>query len=354
MSKKVIVVLFGGQSPQHEVSKISAAAAINVMDTDKYYVMPVYITHDGKWMMYDGPVENIANRQWEKYATRVILSPDAQHKGLLRIVGDRIKNISVDLVFPLLHGGVGGDGAATGLLEMARLPYIGSGMFASNAAGNKMYMKKLAKRLKIKTADYIVFSDIDKNKLDSICGKVEKTFGYPVVVKPSRGGSSIGVNKVENKEELKKALVEADMCDSDIIVERAIKCREFECGILGKSDVIVSQIGEIKTEDAIYSFDAKYNSNKTEIIVPADIEDEKMNKMHDIAVKIFRELGCKGPARADFLINEETGDILFNGLNTMPQFNSNRSYIMLWEASGIEFDKLIEEIIDMELESTGE
>lgn len=355
MSKKVVVVLFGGQSSEHEVSKISATTVISAMDKDKYCVLPVYITRDGRWMVYDGPVENIANGKWEKFATRVILSPDTEHRGLLRIVGDKIKNIPIDVVFPVLHGKGGEDGTIQGLLELSEIPYVGCGVLASALSMDKAYTKIIAEKAGLNQAKYIVLyrnniENADEAAINEIFSSIEEKIGFPCFVKPANAGSSVGITKVSAKEGLKEAVSLACEHDRTIIVEENICGREVECAVLGNNDPLASCVGEVIAAAEFYDFDAKYNSKESETVIPADIEESISEEIRQSAVNIFKALGCRGISRVDFFIENQTGKVIFNEINTLPGFTSISMYPMLWEEYGIEIDELVDKLIELAME----
>lgn len=351
MSKKVVAVLFGGQSSEHEVSKISASAIISNINQDKYYVIPVYITKDGKWLIYDGPVENITGTQWEKYAARAVLSPDTEHKGILRIVGDKIKVMPVDIIFPVLHGKYGEDGTIQGLIELSGLPYAGCGVLSSSISMDKAYTKIVCDSIGIEQAKHIVTYGYElKKESKAVISKIEKEIGYPCFVKPSCAGSSVGVSKAENKKSLKAALELASKNDRTIIVEECIEGRELECAVLGNNDAKASAVGEIKPAAEFYDFDAKYNNKESKTIVPAKIDKKISADIKEKAVKIFKALDCCGLSRVDFFLENGTNRIIFNEINTMPGFTPISMYPMLWENEGLSFENLIDNLIELGFE----
>ncbi len=364
MNKKVVVVLFGGKSSEHEISKISAATIISALDKEKYYVMPVYITEDGRWLMYDGPVENIANGKWEKYSTRVILSPDTEHRGLLRIVGSKFKIIPVDIVIPVLHGKCGEDGTIQGLLELAEIPYVGCGVLASSVSMDKAYTKIIADSIGIAQAKYTVvyrymfeaLSDEDEKqtseRIEKIYEKIEKEIPYPCFVKPANAGSSVGITKAGNREELVDAIALAAENDRTIVIEETICGREVECGVLGNNEVVASCVGEVLSaeEAAFYDFDAKYNNKNSKTVIPANISDEISEEIRDKAIKIFKALDGCGLSRVDFFIENETNRVIFNEINTFPGFTSISMYPMLFDACGIDLEELVDKLIELGLE----
>ena len=351
MRKITVAVLFGGQSSEHEVSLMTAATMISALDSEKYFVIPVGITKDGRWMIYNGSVERIPTGEWEKYSTPVLLSPDAGEKSLLKLVNGRYKAISIDVVVPALHGAWGEDGTVQGLLEMAGIPYVGCGVLASAVSMDKVFTKIIAKSVRIPIPKHIWFSFGEwKKKEKSLCSKVEKQLGYPCFIKPANTGSSIGISKAENKEELQAAVALAAKYDRKIIVEEGIRGREFECAVLGNEEIRVSGVGEILSAADFYDYDAKYKDIGSKTIVPADVEESVVGEMQRMAEKIYRAVDGCGLARVDFFLEEESGRVLFNELNTMPGFTSVSMYPMLWEERGVTKTELMDCLIALALE----
>ncbi|MGN1317544.1 MAG: D-alanine--D-alanine ligase family protein [Lachnospirales bacterium] len=350
MSKKVIAVIFGGQSSEHEVSKVSAATVMANINQEKYTILPVYITKEGHWLLYDGPIENIQSSNWEKFAASAIISPDATHKGLIRIVGDKAKFIPIDLAYLVLHGANGEDGTIQGLLELARIPYVGCGVLSSAVSMNKAYTKIVVEKLGIAQAKYTVVykSDIE-NDIDACINKVEETCGYPCFVKPACAGSSVGITKAKNKDELVEGLWVAAKEDRTIVIEENITGDELECGVLGNDDVKASSVGQILAADDWYSFDAKYNNKESKTIIPANIPQEKIEEIRDYAVKIFKALEGMGLARVDFFMEKESGRIVFNEINTLPGFTPISMYPMLFNDIGLSTEELVDKIIELGL-----
>lgn len=350
MNKKTVAVLFGGQSSEHSVSLISATTIISNMDSEKYFIIPVGITKEGKWLIYNGPVENIKNGDWEKYGTPAVLSPDAGMKGIIKIVGDKAKIIPVDVVFPVLHGAWGEDGTIQGLLELAKIPYVGCGVLASSVSMDKVYTKIICKDAGIPQANYtwVFASDIEKE--DTLKG-IEKEIGYPLFIKPSNAGSSVGISKATNREELLKGLKEAARYDRKIVIEEFVNGRELECAVLGNEDIKVTRVGEIlSAADAeFYDFDAKYNNPDSKTVIPAPIPAEKEEEIRSLAKRVFKAVNGSGISRIDFFMDRESGKIIFNELNTLPGFTSISMYPMLWEEAGLPKKELIDELIELAL-----
>ena len=320
MNKKNIVVIFGGQSPEHEVSLNSASMIISNMNEEKYYIIPIGITKEGQWLIYDGPVEHIKTGEWKKYGTPAIISPDATQKSILKIIGDKIKKIPVDVIFPVLHGKWGEDGTIQGLFEMAQIPYVGDGVLSSCVSMDKVFTKMIAKSVNIEQAKYLWFYTYELEHCENILNQIEKELQYPCFIKPANTGSSVGITKAHNREELKKALYYAAKFDTKVIAEEFIDGREIECSV---------------------------NNAESKTVVPAELDKEITDKIRKIAIKIFKAVEGTGLARVDFLIQKNTNRIIFNELNTMPGFTSISMYPMLWEAEGKSKELLIDELITL-------
>lgn len=348
MTKKVIAVLFGGQSSEHDVSKVSAATIISKINQDKYTIIPIYITKEGHWLLYDGPVENIQNDTWEKFATSAIISPDATNKGIFRIVGDKLKLIPIDLAFPVLHGANGEDGTIQGLFELAKIPYVGCGVLSSAVSMNKAYTKIIVDKLGIAQAKYEVIYRFEvENSIENAIEKIEETCGYPCFVKPACAGSSVGITKAHNRDELVDGLWIAAKEDSTIVVEENITGFELECAVLGNNNVQASAVGQVLAAAEFYDYDAKYNNKESKTVIPAPIPEDKTEEIRENAVKIFKALDGKGLSRVDFFMEEGTGRIVFNEINTLPGFTPISMYPMLFNEVGISTEDLVEKLIDL-------
>ncbi len=349
MHKQTVVVIFGGASSEHEVSRNSATTIINALNRNLYEVITLGITKEGKWMIYTGSTEHIPTGEWEKYALPAILSPDATHKAILKLVGNQIKEIPVDVAIPVLHGKYGEDGTIQGLFEMAQIPYVGCGVLSSAACMDKAHTNLLAKNARIAQADYLAFTKENGFSMKKYIKKVESKLGYPCFVKPANAGSSVGISKASNGEELATAIELALEHDHKFLVEKAIVGRELECSVLGNEKPVVSCAGEILAAAEFYDYDAKYNNNESKTVIPADIPEDVTKEMQRMAKKIYLALDCQGLARVDFFLEDGTNRLLFNEINTMPGFTSISMYPKLWEAVGLPLPKLLEELIGLAL-----
>ncbi len=352
MEKLNVLFLFGGQSSEHEVSMASARTVLSGLSADKYNVVPVYITKDGRWLLYDGPLESLLSAPLEAFGVSAVLSPDASHKALLRMVGGKVKHIPVDIAIPVLHGHNGEDGAIQGLFQMAGLPYVGCGVLASAVCMDKAVTKKLATSLGIPQAKYVAFSKDDlKNDPDDVLKTVRYKIGYPCFVKPANTGSSVGITKAHGKKELVKALELAASYDHTVLVEAAVVGREVECAVLGDTcNAQASCVGEIIAAAEFYDYEAKYHNDASKTIVPADLPEEVSETIRQYALEVFKVAGCHGLARVDFFVQEEDNTVIFNEINTMPGFTSISMYPMLWKHMGVPIDELVDRLIALGLE----
>jgi len=347
MNQKNILVLFGGTSPEHEISMASAAAVISALG--RHNVIPVYITRKGKWLLYDGKLDNIQAIDWEKFGTPTVLSPDRIHKGLLRIVGDKVKIIPIDVVFPALHGPDGEDGTVQGLCQLAGLPYVGAGVLSSALCMDKAFAKLIAKSLRIPQGEYLVFKQ-ESIDMPAALKKIRYKLGYPCFVKPAVGGSSLGISKAKNKQELEEALALAFKYDKKVVVEKAIPGREIEIGILGQGPGAKASVpGEIIPDGEFYDYDAKYVKPNSKTLVPADLPSDTTELIKKYALELFNGVDARGMARVDFFV-DEAGKVLFNEINTVPGYTKISMYSKLWEASGVPRQALVERLIELALE----
>lgn len=345
MNQKNVLLLFGGCSPEHEISAASAATVVQHMES--YNIIPVRITREGKWLLYDGKLDNFKNIDWEKFGTPAILSPDRVNKGLLRIVGDKVKTLPVDVVFPLLHGENGEDGSIQGLCQLAGIPYVGCGVLASAVAMDKTFTKLVARSLNIPQAEYRVFTQDQLEDLDAVMKTIRYQIGYPCFIKPAVSGSSIGISRASNKTELKEALINAAQYSSKIIAERMVRGREIECGVLGVGmETEASVPGEIIPDGVFYDYEAKYVKEGSATTVPAELPPETAEQIRRMAVDIFKAIDGRGLARVDFFV-EETGRVVFNEINTMPGFTAISMYPKMWNAAGLSLPELIDRLIEI-------
>ena len=344
--KETLVVLFGVQSSEHVVSCMSAANVIDQIDKNKYDLLLIGITEEGQWILTPS-VDEIRNDTWRSGKTHAVLSPDATKKCVIISEGDVTKEVKVDMVFPVLHGLRGEDGTVQGLLELARIPYVGCGVLASAVSMDKLYTKLIVDNLGIRQADYVPVRRSQLQDMDSVIAAIEKKLSYPVFVKPSNAGSSRGVNKAENKEELIFALNEAAKHDRKILVEETIIGHEVECAVFGGGlqEVKASGVGEIMAAAEFYDFDAKYYNAESKTVVDPELPGHAAEDVRKAAVEIFKAVDGYGLSRVDFFVTD-AGEVVFNEINTLPGFTAISMYPMLWEARGISKSRLVDDLIN--------
>ena len=351
MEKIKVAVIFGGQSPEHEISRKSVTSVINNLNKDKYDISVIGITKDGEWFLYTGDSANIIGGEWEQDVANkkhAIISPDAKDKAILVFEDSKISKIHPDIVFPVLHGEYGEDGTIQGLLELANLKYVGMGVLASANGMDKAYTKIVFADAGIPQADWVVVKTCEG--LESYIPEIEEKLGYPCFVKPCNTGSSVGVGKAHNREELIAALIEAEKFDRKILVEENIDGREVECSVLGNEDPKAGAVGEIVPMVEFYDFDAKYNDTSTKLQIPADIDGDTKKKIQEYAVKAFKALDGMGLSRVDFFVKYEDNSIVLNEINTMPGFTNISMYPKLWDAAGLGYSDLLDKLIEFGLE----
>ncbi len=348
MSKLTVAVLFGGQSSEHEVSLISSNTVISNINKEIYEVVLIGITKDGRWLKVDKQ-EDILSGQWEKSQVTAVISPDVSHHGVLFIENGKVTVKKVDVIFPVLHGLYGEDGTVQGLFELSQIPYVGCGVLSSSVSMDKLYTKIIVDRLNIRQADYVaVYADSLHDMAEQV-KRVEEKLSYPVFVKPSNAGSSKGVSKANNRQELEKALTLAAEHDHKILVEETIVGREIECAVLGSKDVKASGVGEVIAAAEFYDYDAKYNNSDSKTDIHPNLPEGVENQIREAAVAIFKAVDGKGLARVDFFYDEKANQVVFNEINTLPGFTSISMYPMLWEAKGISKERLVEKLIQLGL-----
>ena len=328
MNKIKIGIIFGGMSTEHDVSVVSATSIIKNLNNEKYEILPIYISKEGKWYQYAKKIEEIEILQ----------------------VGEKISNIEpienvfeylqkLDIAFPVLHGLYGEDGTIQGLLELLKIKYVGCRVLGSSICMDKVYTKIIFDKAKINQAKYIyikaqnnnyiyVDSEFNEQKLslEEISKKVKEKLGYPVFVKPSNSGSSVGIKKANNEEIIGK---------------------EVECAVLGNENVEATCVGEILPAEEFYTFDAKYKNAESKVVIPAQIPTEKQEEIKKLALKAFKAVDGKGLSRVDFFIKKDTNEVYINEINTLPGFTQISMYPKLWENSGIKYAELLDKLIEL-------
>jgi len=361
MEKKKIRIglIFGGRSGEHEVSLASAESVMANLDRDIYEVVPIGITKEGSWLLGTEPRTLVAAEQSTSYeagqeeTTAVTLTGDPRLRRLISVEnGEELGNRgALDVIFPVLHGTYGEDGALQGLLEMANVPYVGCGVLGSALGMDKEKMKLVFQAVGLPVGDYLVYRRNQwERSPESILEAVEQRLGYPCFIKPVNLGSSVGVNKAHNRTELEHAINVAAEYDHKIIIERGINCREVECGVLGNDEPIASVVGEVLSSNEFYDYRAKYLDGKSQVVIPADIPRATAEEVRRQAVQAFLALDLSGLARVDFFIEKETGNVYINEVNTLPGFTSISMYPKLWEASGLPYAQLMDRLIELAME----
>ena len=347
-SKRHLVVLFGGQSAEHEVSVTSARSMLGEINRERYDITLVGITREGKWIQVDESSNALVRGTVESDASATVLV-DHGEGGLLRERPDGgFDKINVDIVFPLLHGPHGEDGTVQGLLELAGIATVGSGVAGSAVGMDKELTKRVFRAEGLPQVEHATIRRARwRERAEEVLVELEGRLGWPIFVKPARLGSSVGVNRANDKESLRAALDDAARFDTKIIVEAAaINCAEVECAVLGHEDPIASVVGEIVPTGDFYDYEAKYVSDDAELRIPAQISDQAAAEVQQLAVSAFRAVGASGLARVDFFVNHDDGSVLLNEINTIPGFTPISMYPKLWEESGIPYAELIDKLID--------
>ena len=384
MEKLRVGILFGGRSGEHEVSLLSAASVLNAIDKEKYDVVPIGITKDGRWLTAEhaenllqgklmleprnlraGDPETTPSAAVLARGEAVVVPPEPVHRqtglvpfqtdaAMMRRASDRA--INVDVIFPVLHGTFGEDGTIQGLLELADIPYVGAGVLGSAAGMDKDIMKSLFIAAGIPIVKHVTILrsawEKDPKKVQKL---MESKLTYPVFVKPANLGSSVGISKAHNRKELGPAIEEAAKFDRKIVIEQGVggkknKAREIECSVLGNDEPEASIPGEIVPGKEFYDYTAKYVDEGSQLIIPAKLTKAETKKVQDMAVAAFQAVDCSGLARVDFLMDPKTQKIYLNEINTMPGFTSISMYPKLWAASGLDYADLIDRLIQLGIE----
>ena len=338
MTKLKLGVVFGGMSTENEVSIVSGKSILNNLNKDKYQIYPIYIDKYGTWYKYNENEENKPIENVMKYLK------------------------SLDVIFPVLHGLYGEDGTIQGLFELLKIPYVGCKVLASSLGMDKIYTKAIFEKAGINQTKHIYLKKVDNKyiyvndnfeenevNLEEAISIINKQIKYPMFIKPSNSGSSVGVNKATNAQQLENAINEAGKYDKKIIIEQGIDGKEVECAVLGNNDVITSCVGEIKSAEEFYSFNSKYKNQESKTLIPANITNEQSDKIKKLAIKAFKAIDGSGLSRVDFFIENKTEKIYLNEINTLPGFTNISMYPKLFEASGIPYSELLDKLISFAL-----
>ena len=355
MEKLSVCILFGGVSPEHEVSLRSAESVLNNIDKNKYNIFPVGITKGGEWILYGGrEYADLPSGRWQQHPDncKVALSP-VRGQGLLRFEGDCVVQERIDVVYPVLHGENGEDGSVQGLMQLAGIPCVGPHVAASAVAMDKTLTKLVADHAGVTQADWqLVRSGDMGSRMEKTLDSLEARFRYPVFVKPAGTGSSVGVSKACDREDLRSALLAAGKYDDKVLVEEFIRGREVEVAVMGNDSPVASVCGEIDSGAEFYDYDAKYITDTSVAYIPARIPEDVAETVRDTAVKIYKAIGCQGLSRVDFFVTWQENKVVFNEINTLPGFTSISMYPKLFGASGIPYPQLIDQLIALALEAT--
>ena len=354
MKKLSVCVLFGGISPEHEVSLRSAEFVLNCLDPEKYNIFPVGITKSGDWILFGGTdYAMLPSGRWLDCPEnrRAAISP-VRGQGLLSFEGDCVVRERIDVVFPVLHGENGEDGTMQGLLQLAGIPYVGPHVAASAVAMDKTLTKLVVDQAGIRQAAWSLVRNAElDSRMDHVLDSMEEKFSYPMFVKPAGTGSSVGVSKAADRSALKDALLKAGTYDDKILVEEFIHGREVEVAVMGNASPVASDCGEIDSGAEFYDYDAKYITDTSVAYIPARIPEDVAEQVRDTAVKVYSAIGCQGLSRVDFFVTYEGNRVVFNEINTLPGFTSISMYPKLFAASGIPGPQLIDELLQLALEA---
>ncbi len=343
-------VIFGGRSGEHEVSLASAASVIRALDPEKYEAVPIGISKDGRWLVGTGAQKMLP--EVLKSGERVSLPPDPTSASLVPLTpSPGHPSITVDVMFPVLHGTFGEDGTVQGLLELAGLPYVGAGVLASAVGMDKDVQKRLFAEAGLPIVPFLVVrrSEWERDRA-AVIKAVKKKFKFPVFVKPATLGSSVGMTRVKAAHQLGAAIEMAGEFCLKIMVEKAVTAREIEVSVLGNDDVRASIPGEILPHREFYDYTAKYLEQGTRLLIPAPLKKKQVATFQEYAVRAFKAIDGTGMARCDFFLENRTGKIFINELNTIPGFTSISMYPKMWEASGLPYSKLIDRLIELAFE----
>lgn len=346
MGKKRLGVIFGGTSTEHEVSIVSGTSVIKNLNKEKYEIYPIYIDKAGEW--YEFELDNKTYKVGDE------------------IVGTKkIENIwnylkTMDILFPVLHGLQGEDGTIQGMFELLKIPYVGTRVLGSSVCMDKVYSKIIFEKAKLNQAKYIYIRRLEDKyiyvnedfseeilNIQETVNKIMEKIDFPMFIKPSNSGSSVGISKAKNKDELINAITEASKFDKKILIEENINGREIECAVLGNEEVKASVLGEILPAEAFYSFSAKYQNSDSKTVEAPDLPEELTKKVRELAIKAYKAADCQGLSRVDFFVNDKENKIYINEINTLPGFTEISMYPKLWEKSGLTYTELLDKLIEL-------
>lgn len=356
MMKLNIGLIFGGQSGEHEVSLASSSSIYKFMDKEKYNIYTIGITKDGRWLYYEGIQENIQNGKWIEEArenVEINLIPVGNKEIGLKFEDGKI--VKLDVLFPVLHGPYGEDGTIQGLFEISGIPYVGCGVLASSVGMDKLICKKVFSQANLPQVEYTYTTkwEFNKNKDEEIT-KIESNLNYPIFVKPANLGSSVGISKANNREELINGIEEALKYDKRIVLEQGVNAKEIEVAVLGNEEVYASIPGEIVPAKEFYDYEDKYINGASKIIIPAPVDEDILGEIRKMAIEAFKSIDGSGLSRVDFFVEKNTNKIYINEINTMPGFTNISMYPKMWESTNLSYPKLIDKLIELAIENSKE
>lgn len=346
MGKIKLGVIFGGTSTEHEVSIVSGTSVIKNLNREKYEIYPIYINKNGEWFKY-----TYQNQEFQ-------VGDEIIGKEKIENICEYLKKL--DIIFPVLHGLGGEDGTIQGLLELLKIPYVGTRVLGSSICMDKAYTKLIFEKAEIPQAEYVyirknvddyifIEKDFTEEKCDiyELIQKITEKIEFPMFIKPSNSGSSVGINRANNALELAKAIEYASNYDNKILIEEKINGREIECAVLGNEEVEASCLGEILAAEEFYTFSAKYQNQESKTVMPADLPESLSNEVRNLAKKAYKAADCKGLSRVDFFVDDKNNKIYINEINTMPGFTQISMYPKLWEKSGMKYTELLDKLISL-------
>ena len=348
-SKLTVALLFGGRSPEHEVSIRSARNILAAMDAEKYEVILIGVGYSGAWYEVSADFLNDPkNKVVAETGTQLALLPGVEGPAMVRLSNQEALP-KIDVVFPIIHGPNGEDGSLQGILRQLNLPFVGPDVTSSSAAMDKDFTKRLLREADLLTAEYVCVQDHEKDAIDFFA--VANKLGTPVYIKPANMGSSVGVKRATNREEFQAAIQEAFRFDTKIIIEEEIVGREVECAVMGNGQIAATSVGEVVMDSGFYDYDSKYEDpDAAKIMIPAEnIDNQLLAKLILVAKSAYQTLGCEGFTRVDMFLREDDS-VYVNELNTLPGFTSISMYPKLWEHAGTTYSELIDQLIELALE----
>ena len=354
--KMSVVVLFGGMSSEHEVSRVSAGTFVDQLDHQRYELLTIGITKEGRWLYTEADSAQMADGSWEDLPGNMpcVLSPDRADHGLILFTpAGQVEKVHVDVVIPVLHGLWGEDGTVQGLLELAGIPYVGCGVLASAVCMDKAVANAMFDASGIPHTKWLSATrwEIESDP-DGVCDGVIAKLGWPIFVKPANAGSSVGISKVSNREELKKAIALALENDRKVVFEAFVDGQEVECAVIGSDPAVATRPGEILAGAEFYTYDDKYKNGVSQTVIPAHLPEAKLDEVKTYAAMAYTALNCEGLARCDFFVEKGTGRVMINEINTFPGFTSISMYPKLMEHEGLPVPALIDRLIELALERT--